>query len=85
LKKWERKTPSPFSQSCSEKGGEAVEGCVSPKIIVTIHTGFATFTAFPPVALIKMSVFSLSHLSRWSDKKRHIDRALSRHPQHRKL
>ena len=28
LKKWERKTPPPFSQSCSEKGGEAGESGV---------------------------------------------------------
>ena len=36
------------------------------------------------VALIKCQFFSLSHLSRWSDKKRHIDRTVSRHPQHRR-
>jgi hypothetical protein len=51
LKKWERKTPPPFSQSCSEKGVETGKSGVAPKIIVTIHTGFATFPAFFPGVL----------------------------------
>ena len=46
-----------FLNWLKKKGGEGGEGGEGSKIIVTIHTGFATFTAFYPGRFDKMSVF----------------------------
>ncbi len=68
LKKWERKTPPPFPQSCSEKGGETGEGGVGsqkprrhPHRLRRLHRLF-------PGHFEKLSVFSQPALSRRREK-----------------
>jgi hypothetical protein len=74
-----------FSQLAEKKGGEGGKGGVGSKIIVTIHTGFATFTAFTSGILIKCQ-FLACHISVDGVTKSatSIEPHVSRHPQHRR-
>ena len=83
LKNGREKRRRHFPNHAPKKAVKPVKVVSGRKNLAAIHTGFATFTAFAPVALLKCQ-FLASHISvDGPTKRRHIDRTVSRDPQHR--
>ena len=71
-----------FSQLAEKKAVKAVKAVSARKLSSPSTPASPPSPPLPPVVLIKCQFFSLSHLSRCSDKKRHIDLTVSHHPPH---